>query len=117
MPTRRIRSPWAQLGRSSEAAPAPPKRAMNSRRCIAVPRFRSSQYRGSKQEIKESEMGFTTLCAAKSAPAHVSVGSDTRTSADVRDTTASPPEAEVTGSPRDVAEVPITDMAFFHFDF
>jgi len=33
----------------------------------------------------------------------------TRTSADVCDTTASPPEADMTGSPSDVAEVPHPD--------
>jgi len=32
----------------------------------------------------------------------------TRTSADVRDTTASPPEADMTGSPRDVAKGPMS---------
>ena len=35
-----------------------------------------------------------------------SVKGQTRTSVDVCDTTGSPPEADMTGSPRDVAEVP-----------
>ena len=34
----------------------------------------------------------------------------TRTSADVCDTTASPPEADMTELPRDVAEMPIPDI-------
>src|SRR5262245_23823547 len=35
----------------------------------------------------------------------------TRTSADVCGTTASLPEADMTGSPRDVAEVPLADVS------
>ena len=85
---------------------------MKTRRRIAVPVWKITlfgiQLSIIKTENASGETGLNVTSVHGRNPEQRM--SQTRTSAHVCDTTASPPEADMTGSPRDVAEVPFPDM-------